>query len=273
MSSWLEGRMAPVAIGPAGWLRVVARGVPLFALTYGGLLVLLMVRLIEAPLAGRNRPVTPRITRFVCRNALRIMGIRLVVRGTVLRDPGAMVANHAAWLDIFVLNAVQCIYFVSKSEVAGWPGIGWLARATGTVFINRRGTEAKVQQQVLEDRLRAGHHILFFPEGTSSDSRRILPFKSTLFAAFFTHGMEDVVKVQPVTVVYVAPKGADPRFYGWWGDMDFGGSLIRMLAAPRQGRAEVILHAPVSANAFADRKALAAHCERVIRAAHPDGAA
>ena len=183
-----------------------------------------------------------------------------------MRQKGAVVANHASWLDIFALNAVQRVYFVSKSEVAGWPGIGWLARATGTVFIARKGTEAKRQQGVFEDRLRAGHKLMFFPEGTSTDAVRVLPFKSTLFAAFYTHGLDRILFVQPVTVIYHAPPGEDPRFYGWWGEMGFGPHLLKTLAARRQGRVEVIFHPEVPVDAFASRNDLAAHCERVIRA-------
>jgi lyso-ornithine lipid O-acyltransferase len=97
-----------------------------------------------------------------------------------MQHKGALVANHASWLDIFTLNACDRIYFVSKSEVAGWPGIGWLARATGTVFINRQGREAQMQKLLFEARLRAGHRLLFFPEGTSTDGQRVLDFKSTL---------------------------------------------------------------------------------------------
>ena len=271
--SWLEATMPLPRPGPMGWVRVVLRGLTLALVTYGCLLLLLLLRLVERPLFGLDRPWTPWITQFVCRAAMRILGIRLKVTGTPMQDRGAVVANHASWLDIFTLNAVQRIYFVSKDEVAGWPGIGWLARATGTVFIARKGTEAKAQQEVFEARLRAFHRLLFFPEGTSTDSLRILPFKTTLFAAFFTHGLEAVLSIQPVTVVYHAPDDADPRFYGWWGDMAFGPHLLMVLAARRQGVAEVILHPPVPVDAFPDRKALAAHCERVIRASHPFAAA
>ena len=98
--------------------------------------------------------------------------------------PSTVVANHASWLDIFALNAPQRIYFVSKDEVRDWPGIGWLARATGTVFIARKSREAGVQARLFETRMAAGHRLLFFPEGTSTDGRRVLPFKTTLFAAF-----------------------------------------------------------------------------------------
>jgi lyso-ornithine lipid O-acyltransferase len=221
------------------------------------------------PLFGMNRPWTPHITQAVCRAAMVIMGIGLSVRGTPMPNRGAMVANHASWLDIFALNACTPMYFVAKSEVSDWAGIGWLARATGTVFIARKGTEAKRQQQVFEDRLRAGHRLMFFPEGTSTDSRRVLPFKSTLFAAFFTHGLEQVMHIQPVTVIYHAPEGADPRFYGWWAEMTFAGHLATVLSARRQGRVEVIFHADVPVDAFANRKDLANYCERVIATSHP----
>ena len=185
---------------------------------------------------------------------------------------GAVVANHGSWLDIFALNACQRVYFVAKSEVANWPGIGWLARATGTVFIRRDPREAKAQQQLFEDRIRAGHHLLFFPEGTSTDARRVLPFKPTLFAAFYSHGLEKVMQIQPVTVIYRAPEGEDPRFYGWWGKMDFGPHLLKILAAPRQGEVEVVFHEPVDVADFPSRKLLAAHCEAAVRSAMPEEA-
>ena len=252
-----------------GWVRVVLRGTILGLVTYGCLFILLILRLIERPLCGLNRPVTPHITQFVCRSALRVMGIRLETRGTPMRNRGAVVANHGSWLDIFTLNAPQRIYFVSKSEVASWPGIGWLARATGTVFINRDRREAKAQTELFEARLDAGHKLLFFPEGTSSDGRRVLPFKPTLFAAFFSDHLQPYLKIQPVTVIYTAPPGREPRFYGWWGDMEFGPHLLQVLATRPQGKVEVVFHEPVAIHVFADRKALAAYCEDKVRSAFP----
>ncbi|MFC2967258.1 lysophospholipid acyltransferase family protein [Acidimangrovimonas pyrenivorans] len=256
---------APQPLGAAGWTRALLRGAVLGTVTYGCLLLLLLVRLVERPLCGLNRPLTPHITQFVCRAALVILGIRLTVRGRPMQMKGAVVANHASWLDIFTLNAVQRIYFVAKAEVAGWAGIGWLARATGTVFIARRGREAKAQKELFEARLRAGHKLLFFPEGTSTDGLRVLPFKSTLFEAFYTHGLEHVMHIQPVSVVYRAPEGADRRFYGWWGEMDFAPHLLKVLAARRQGAVEIVFHDPVNVDDFPGRKALAAHCEAAVR--------
>lgn len=256
-------------VGLSGWLRALWRGGVLGLVCYGGLAVLLVLRLVERPLFGMNRPWTPSVTQWVCRSAFVILRLPLTLRGVPMRGPGAVVANHSSWLDIFALNAAQKVYFVAKAEVEHWAAIGWLARATGTVFIARRGAEAKAQQALFEARLRAGHRLAFFPEGTSTDAIRVLPFKSTLFAAFYSHGLDHVLQIQPATVVYHPPPGADARSYGWWGEMEFAPHLLSVLARRRQGRVEVIFHPPVAVDAFASRKDLAAHCEAAIRAAHP----
>lgn len=266
MSNWdPESRPDEVAISAVGWVIAALRGLALLLLTYGGLVLLLLVRLVEAPFFGSRRPLTPYITTLVSRCALRLMGIGYAVRGRPMPHMGAIVANHSSWLDIFALNACQQVYFVSKAEVARWPVIGYLARATGTVFIARDPREARAQQALFERRIRQGHKLLFFPEGTSTDGRRVLSFKPTLFAAFFTPGLEHVMHIQPVTVAFHAPRGRDPRFYGWWGDMDFFPHLVLTLATPRQGRVEVIFHEPVRVDDFASRKDLSAHCEEVVR--------
>ncbi|UWR90049.1 lysophospholipid acyltransferase family protein [Phaeobacter inhibens] len=269
MSTWEGGDAAPpIEITAMGWLRVVARGLVLGTLVFGGLLILLLVRLVERPFCGLNRPVTPFITQWVCRNAFRVLGMRFRTKGALMTNRGAVVANHTSWLDIFALNARKRIYFVSKAEVAGWPGIGWLARATGTVFIKRDAREARKQTAVFQKRLLLGHKLLFFPEGTSTDGLRVLPFKTTLFAAFFHPELRDHISIQPVSVVFLPPKGEEPRFYGWWGDMEFGPHLLKTLAAPRQGQVVLHYHDPLQVSDFPDRKALAAACEAKVRAGH-----
>lgn len=250
-------------IGPVGWLRVGLRGVPLVALVFGGLAVLLLIRLIERPLFGDRRPWTPHLVQWVCRGAVRLLRIRVNCRGTIMRHKGAFVANHSSWLDIFVLNACARVYFVSKAEVAKWLGIGWLARATGTVFIERKREQAAMQRELLARRLDMGHALMIFPEGTSSDGLRVLPFKSTLFEALYSVNADDLW-VQPVTVSYHGPAQEDPRFYGWWGDMDFAPHLLTVLATGKAGRVDVVFHEPLAIDAFANRKELAKHTGTVV---------
>lgn len=255
-------------IGVLGWLRFGARALPIVVMIVICLALLLLLRLIERPIYGMHRPFTPYITQFVCRNAFRIMGMGFSVKGQQMSHPGAVVANHSSWLDIFSLNAAKRVYFVSKSEVAKWPGIGALARATGTVFIERDPRKARDQKDVFEGRLKAGHKLLFFPEGTSTDGLRVLPFKSTLFAAFFAEGLKDILWVQPVTVNYTAPAGEEARFYGWWGEMEFFPHLIKTLAVRKAGSVEVIYHPPLRVAEAESRKSMALVCENTVRAAH-----
>lgn len=267
MTPW-AGKPDPVdpAIRPAGWLRALLRAPALAVVVFGGLGLHMLVRAVEAPIHGSRRPWTARVTVAVCRGALFILGIERRVRGA--RDPaaGAQVANHSSWLDIFALNAEGPLYFVSKAEVASWPGIGWLARATGTVFIERRRAEAGRQRALLRERLALGHLLTVFPEGTSTDGRRVLPFKTTILAAFAeTPGLV----VQPVTVLWHAPPGSRADLHGWWGEMSFGGHALAMLAAPGGGGVELVHHAPVAVADLPDRKRLAPALRAAVASGMP----
>ncbi|WP_083957660.1 lysophospholipid acyltransferase family protein [Tateyamaria omphalii] len=270
MSMTWDGAPPPehVERGPLAVLRMVWRALGIILIILVGLALLLPLRLVERPLFALHRPWTPWITQVVCRLSLRWLGLAYRRTGRPMTGQGAIVANHSSWLDIFVLNAADRIYFVSKSEVAGWPGIGTLARATGTLFIARDRRAAKAQTALFEERLMAGQRLLFFPEGTSTDGLRVLPFKTTLFASFFADALRPRMSVQPVTVVYHAPAGRDPRTYGWWGDMEFGTHLLATLALPRHGHVEVIYHPAIAVSDVADRKALAAAAETIVRGSH-----
>lgn len=269
MTDWRAARVAPRARGAGGWVRILRRGLPVALVLAAGLLILLAVRLPERLACGARRPATPWITQGVCRIVLVLIGLRVRWDGVAAVAPAVVVANHVSWLDVIVLNAGARVRFVAKSEVAGWSGIGWLARSTGTLFITRRSVEAGAQLAQLRAAVAEGQPVLLFPEGTSTDGQRVLPFKSTLFAAVTGPGALPGVAVQPVTLAYRPPAGEDPRIHGWWGDMAFGPHLLDLLARPRLGSAVVVRHPPLRADACPGRKALAAACEAAVRAAHP----
>ena len=256
-------------ISAIGWMRVLLRGLMMGTYIFAGLVTLLLMRLIEKPIYKAKRPFTPKITQSVCRFAFWVLGMRLEVIGTPMQGGGAAVANHTSWLDIFALNAFDDIYFVAKSEVSNWPVIGWLARATGTQFIVRDRTQALSHTHMLQTRLRHGHRLLFFPEGTSTDGRRVLPFKPTLFQSLLAPDIGDKIFIQAITLVFHAPVGQDPRFYGWWGDSNLTTHLIKALAIKRHGSVQVVYHDAVASNTFSDRKAMARHLEAQVASALP----
>jgi lyso-ornithine lipid O-acyltransferase len=198
--------------------------------------------------------------------ALALLGLRYRQRGTPMRGPGALVANHASWIDIVVLMRAMRVFFVSKSEVAGWPAIGLIGRVIGTVFIARRPLEARAQTATLHARLRRGDRLCLFPEGTSSDGQRVLGFKSSLFEVFLAPDLRGVLRIQPISIVYRPRPGLPASFYGWWGEMDFGAHLASVLARGGGGVVMVEFHGPLAAGDFAGRKALAEEAERCVRA-------
>lgn len=249
--------------GLLGWWRVIRRGVPAVLVLLIGVILILPLRLIERLFHGPRRPWTGPHVQIVCRLVLLCIGLRWRRQGQPMRGPGAVVANHSSWLDILVLNAALPIFFVSKSEVAGWPGINILTRVTDTHFVVRNPKLAPQQAEEFAARVRAGHRLLFFPEGTSSDGRRVLPFKPTLFQGFLDPALPKGLAVQPVTADYQAPPGEDARFYGWWGNMDLGPHLLQVLSVPRQGSVTVVLHQPIPVEGET-RKSLSAKAESSV---------
>lgn len=245
------------------WRRLVLYGL----LTLGLLPVQVAALLLRARLA-RTLPV------FYNGLCARLLGFRVKVRGKpVSAGPALFVSNHASYFDIVVLGSLLEASFVAKSEVAGWPVFGTLARLNRTVFVERRRHRAKQQADAISRRLGAAERLILFPEGTSNDGNRTLPFKSSLFAAVLSpepaaREAGSGMWVQPVSVTYTRlngmPMGRGLRpFYAWYGDMDLVPHLLEALAL---GTVEVAVefHAPVAPEDFVDRKALAEHCERIV---------
>lgn len=184
-----------------------------------------------------------------------------------------LVSNHVSYFDVAALAPIHPMAFVAKSEVAGWPVIGWLAGLAGTLFVDRKSRIASARdKRAIRARLDRGEAIVLFPEGTSSDGQRVLPFKSALLGAVDAgegEGARDIW-VQPVSLTYKSSWGMalnrrSRPAYAWYGDMDF---LPHKWGAYVQGPLEVVVrfHPPVRRSAFATRKDLSAWCETVIRA-------
>lgn len=209
-----------------------------------------------------KRPWAITFPRFYHGICCRLLGIRVrrVGEPTALR-PALYVANHISYLDITALGSVLAGGFVAKAEVARWPLYGWLAKMQRCVFVDRQVRSTAEQRDAIADRLAAGEALILFPEGTSHDGNRILPFKSALFSA----AMHPGVVVQPVSVTYTRldgmPIGRGYRpLFAWYGDMAMAPHLWRMLGL---GTLEIVMefHPPTSFAECGSRKALAAYCE------------
>lgn len=208
---------------------------------------------------------------------LRLIGIRVHVRGALGPGPVLMAANHVSWLDIPVLASLAPLSFIAKLEVKSWPFFGQMAQLQRTVFVDRQRRSATgTAKSAIEHRLEAGDKLVLFAEGTSSDGNSVLPFRTALFGAAAVKirdgntGPSRPVAVQPVSIAYVGLHGLPMGRYfrpdfAWYGDMTLGPHLWGVFCAGPVDVA-VTFHLPVSLDQFADRKALAHHCEVVVRA-------
>ncbi len=195
---------------------------------------------------------------------LAILRVELVVKGQpdASSRSALFVANHVSWLDIYLLDAVCPVRFVSKAEVRTWPVIGWLAAKVGTLFIERarRHDTGRMNQTVAEALIR-GDLVALFPEGTTSDGSLLRPFHAPLLQAAIDSG----ARLWPVAIRYAKPDGSPNPAPAYVDKMSFGESLSRILGEPRLV-AEVTYLDPLPSQGL-NRRELAAIAEQTIASA------
>jgi len=170
--------------------------------------------------------------RWWARGLLAALGVRLEGGAEIeLRAPALFVANHVSWLDVIALVATQPAVFVCKSEIAAWPGIGWLLGRVGTIFI-RRGSLRDVWRVNMELRKRfaAQRSVAVFPEGTTTAGDEVLPFRPALFQPAVERGLP----VHPVAIAYSSAAAI------YTGETSFLESLLSICSA-----AELTVHIAV----------------------------
>ncbi len=194
-----------------------------------------------------------RLIRWWARRVLAICGVSVRVIGPSIdagRSAGKTVAdamrpggigamlvmNHISWIDIYVVHSVRAARFIAKAEIARWPIIGYLTDRTGTIFIERgkRHAVREVNHRAAQ-LLRKGELVVMFPEGTTSDGDRLLPFHVNL--------LQSAIEARAAIVVaglrYVDAHGHPTTAAAYVGDMNLLQSIVRIV---REGPITAELH-------------------------------
>lgn len=228
-----------------------------------------------------------RWTRVIWGVLCRLLDLRIRVIGEAAgtvggqkgRDRGERpviyVANHSSWLDIPVLGTKIFSVFVAKGDIERWPIMGLVSKIGRTIFVSRNRSTTGRERDDMIRRLATGDNLILFPEGTSSDGSRVLPFMSTFFAIAklprlpknapamdmpsYPPGMTPLI--QPISLVYDRLEGLPVHrsrraVFAWYGDMDLGPHVWQFLKK-RNKRATILLHPPLAPENFPSRKALA----------------
>ena len=155
-----------------------------------------------------------------------ILNIKVTVsgdEGQLERGGYVIIANHTSYVDGIVLGSIFPIVFVSKKEVRRWPIVGQWNILCGTIFIDRQHKEQVGQLvQEMSRKLKQEANILLFPEGTSTNGERLLPFQTVPLAA----PLRSRSIIVPATIAY---RSIDDRLVSadnrdliyWYGEMDF----------------------------------------------------
>ncbi|SDV47847.1 lysophospholipid acyltransferase family protein [Chitinasiproducens palmae] len=179
--------------------------------------------------------------------------------------PALLVANHISWIDIFVIDGWRPTHFVAKSEIRGWPVIGWLASEVGTLFIERgKRSDAKRVVDVLAQHIGAGEPVALFAEGTTSDGSTVLPFHANLFAAAHAAG----APVRPIAVRYEDADGFRTDAPAFVGETTLYASVMALLRA-RPLTAWLTIGPPLASEGLT-RRALADTTRQAIIAMLPE---
>lgn len=212
-----------------------------------------------------------------CRVACRTLDIQVEADGALpIGAPILLVANHISWTDVLVLGSVAPIVFVARHDLANWPLLGALARAYGTIFVDRaRRRQIPEVNRRMATALAASEMIALFPEATTSDGTRLKKFHSSHFAAarelLQAHQDIDFVSITPVAIAYTRQRGLPLGRTGrasvaWYGDTDFAPHLLD-LARAGSTRCRIRFLAPVNYDRTTNRKVAARDAAAAIRTA------
>jgi 1-acyl-sn-glycerol-3-phosphate acyltransferase len=195
-----------------------------------------LVHLWISVLGMPNRwKIISRINRTYTLLLRSILNIKVTIvgnEGQLERGGYVIIANHVGYIDGIVLGSIFPIVFVSKKEVRSWPIVGQWNILCGTVFIDRQHKEqVGLLVQEMSRKLKHEANILLFPEGTSTNGERMLPFQTVPLAA----PLRSRSVIVPATLVYkslddVPVNTANRDLIYWYGNMDFVSHFWKLLA-------------------------------------------
>lgn len=207
-------------------LRVFWRGIRLLIHVLWGLLLCVLI--------CQWLPYFKRITivQFWSKRLLRILQLEYQLYGAPLPLPDQVIlltANHISWIDVFVILAVRPVRFIAKSEVKGWPILGWMATISGTLYLQRESRrEAVLFGKKMQHAFTLGHSLGLFPEGTTTMGAELLPFHRSLFAPVIAQS----VPICPVVLQYFDDIGEMSTAIPFVGEMTLWDSVRNILQAP-----------------------------------------
>lgn len=173
---------------------------------------------------GERRHFFTDLVSVICRFGIWFLNIKVVAKNLPRDEKNyLLVGNHLGILDIIVISSLRPTLFITSVEMKQTPGLGLLCEMGGCLFVERR-SRSNIHSEIgqIREALKQGVNVVLYPEGTSSNGERVLPFKKSLLTAAAGTG----VPILPMVVNYRMCNGEPMSdkwrdYVCWYGDQTF----------------------------------------------------
>jgi lyso-ornithine lipid O-acyltransferase len=170
---------------------------------------------------------------WACGWMIYFMNAKINVRGMPDKSKSHLiVSNHLGMIDILAISSLRPCLFITSVDMRETPFLGQLAEASGCLFVERRN-RSNISNEILviREALAQGFNVVLFPEATSTNGEKVIPFKKTLMTAAAGTG----VPILPLCLNYRKVNG-EPNSLKWrdhvfwYGDIPFIDAFKRHFA-------------------------------------------
>ena len=140
------------------------------------------------------------IRKFWGRSQRFFGGYKLEVIGDFSDEANILLINHQSMLDIIVLEEVhpKNLCWIAKVQIGKIPIIGKILSLPKMIAVERENKHSLIKLlSEAKDRVENGRVLAIFPEGTRSQTNKLLPFKGG--AKLLVEKLN--LKVQPIVIV------------------------------------------------------------------------
>lgn len=204
------------------------------------------------PWSGRHPHPVSRLFHPWCRAFVRAVDVDLRLHQKHLRplpERYILIANHPSAFEDIGIPALFPVVSLAKLQVKDWFVVGRIARAAGTLFVDRDDPASRQQSvQTMVDAVTAGQNIALYPEGGCKGRRLFSEFKSGAFEVSIRTGV-------PIVPVFLHYEAQDD--FEWQPPWTLPQMLWR-IATSRNRRAHYYVFDPIDPKEFADKYAMKA---------------
>jgi len=140
------------------------------------------------------------IRKFWGRSQRFFGGYKLEVIGNFSDEANILLINHQSMLDIIVIEELhpKNVCWIAKAQISKIPIIGKILSLPKMIAVERENKHSLIKLlSEAKDRVENGRVLAIFPEGTRSQTNKLLPFKGG--AKLLVEKLN--LKVQPIVIV------------------------------------------------------------------------